>query len=461
MSAHPHWQKNRAQDGDGRWALPWSREGKESGSGGGFDVLDDDALGSHVSTPRIRKESFGLDCRFAACEAGPLMTTTHPLSPLLEKMPGRPRVLVEVLYVLALVYSPGVVGGGALLVGASAALALLGVALVRPWRTPRRSGGLAAAGLLLVGCAAMVALARQTGPSARLGIVPDEVAAVAAGGRVKVGAVVGGSPAQGRLLVGDVIGTLDGQPLARTFAAADLARRIVLAAPGEHVLGVSRGGVREEIKVMLPPLPFGLGPVGWTGVRDLALLLVLAALLWSDGQGASQLGLTRQGLGRDLARGGLVLLGALAFQVAVSVPLGAIVRLAGVGNEQFTRRASLYAALGHASPWWVLALAIVTAAAFEEIFFRAYLLPRVRVVTGHWGLALVVVAMAFGVGHLYAGSIAVVQATALGLFFGVAYLWRGRLVPVVVAHACFDGLMFAVTILVQHSAAFHRLATLH
>ncbi len=76
-------------------------------------------------------------------------------------------------------------------------------------------------------------------------------------------------------------------------------------------------------------------------------------------------------------------------------------------------------------------------------------MPRVKHAVRSWPLALVIVAVMFGLGHLYEGALGVIQTAMLGIYFSVAFLWRGRLVGIIVAHAGFNIIMFAVVLYLQ------------
>lgn len=101
-------------------------------------------------------------------------------------------------------------------------------------------------------------------------------------------------------------------------------------------------------------------------------------------------------------------------------------------------------------PHFLLWLAIVwTAAAFgEEMFFRGYLINRLRqVLPGAWPAAVmsvVIPAMIFGYGHLYyQGWRGVVVTGAIGLAFGTMFLlFKRNLWPLILLHGLIDTLTF-------------------
>jgi membrane protease YdiL (CAAX protease family) len=95
----------------------------------------------------------------------------------------------------------------------------------------------------------------------------------------------------------------------------------------------------------------------------------------------------------------------------------------------------------------LLGLAVTwTLAAFgEELANRGYLMNRVADLGGGsraaWWLSYVVVAIAFGFGHLYQGPSGVMDATVTGFVLGGLYLAFGRnLWPAILAHGLSDTL---------------------
>ena len=77
-----------------------------------------------------------------------------------------------------------------------------------------------------------------------------------------------------------------------------------------------------------------------------------------------------------------------------------------------------------------LALVWVIAAFGEELAYRGYALDRVASVlgksTGAYIAGVILVSIAFGIGHFYQGLEGVISSTFSGLFFGALYLLSGR-----------------------------------
>jgi membrane protease YdiL (CAAX protease family) len=125
-------------------------------------------------------------------------------------------------------------------------------------------------------------------------------------------------------------------------------------------------------------------------------------------------------------------------------------------EREATARSGVLVTLFGGTPMLAFVLAMIVTATFEEVVFRGFLLPRLRVATGSWGVAIAVSSLAFGAGHLYEGLVAIVQTTALGVFFSLAFLRRRRLLPVVLAHASFNVIVFGILTFLSRSGAMPK-----
>ena len=103
---------------------------------------------------------------------------------------------------------------------------------------------------------------------------------------------------------------------------------------------------------------------------------------------------------------------------------------------------------------------MIVAATFEELTFRAFSIPRMRVIVGSWPIAVVLVAIIFGAGHVYEGAIATFQTAMLGVFFAIAMLIRRRILGPSLAHAAFNTIMLLVIRLIASSHILERLKSM-
>jgi membrane protease YdiL (CAAX protease family) len=189
------------------------------------------------------------------------------------------------------------------------------------------------------------------------------------------------------------------------------------------------------------------------------MCLLVALMVWRDGQGPAQLGLAREGLGLELLLGIPATFGAYFVQIAAALPLALIAALLKLTAKEAAARTEVATALagtGLSLPVFAAAMVLVTG--FEELAFRGFLVPRMRVLVGRWSFAVVLSAVLFGMGHFYEGTLAVVQTALLGVYFGFVFLYRGRLPSVMVAHAAFNTLNFALMMWLQRSGLLEKLS---
>jgi membrane protease YdiL (CAAX protease family) len=83
-----------------------------------------------------------------------------------------------------------------------------------------------------------------------------------------------------------------------------------------------------------------------------------------------------------------------------------------------------------------------------------------RVIVGSWPIAVGLVAIVFGAGHVYEGFIATFQTAMLGVFFAIAMLIRRRILGPSLAHAAFNTIMLVVIRIVASSHLVERLRSM-
>ncbi|HYO57229.1 type II CAAX prenyl endopeptidase Rce1 family protein [Archangium sp.] len=396
---------------------------------------------------------------------------------LRENAPSRQRALAEALLVLVTVFIPANLAALGMVprLAVTGILSAWGLLLLRPWADWRSGQKVRAIGcVLLFGLALGASLAsgwlgEGPVPRPRLGVRHTSVSLGGDGQTarrvVELTHVEPGLPADGLLEVGDRILAVDGEALSSSDPELDFQNHIREAGGGASAdvhFTVERKGETREVTVHVGPAqnagPFKRGAMLWLCIRALGVCLLVALLLWRDGQGPAQLGLGRAGLGRELLIGIPVLFGAYAVHLAVSLPLAALAayfKLAG--KEALARKevATGLVEMGLGVP--AFAAAMVLVAGFEELTFRGFLVPRLRVVLGHWHAAVLVSAVLFGLGHFYEGTLAVVQTAVLGAYFGFIFISRFRLPSVMLAHAGFNTINFALMLWLQRSGLLEKL----
>jgi uncharacterized protein len=162
--------------------------------------------------------------------------------------------------------------------------------------------------------------------------------------------------------------------------------------------------------------------------RDLALVSLIAYLLWRDGEPMVRLGWHVRNLLAEIALG----LG-LFFPLLMGTSfLERYLRAIGFSGEP----KSLASFLTPQTPeQFALAFLLVLVVAFaEETIFRGYLILRFVSITRSRLAAAVLSAIIFSVGHGYEGAAGVVTVGVMGLVLAAVYLWRRSLVATIVMH---------------------------
>ena len=174
----------------------------------------------------------------------------------------------------------------------------------------------------------------------------------------------------------------------------------------------------------------------------------------------ASLGIVRNGALQEAAAASWMTLGAFVVQIAVAIPIGLIGLATGMASREASQRTDALGAIAGQGSIAEFILAVVVAAAFEEVAFRGFLMPRMRVLTGSWPLAVVAVSLAFGLGHVYEGALAVIQTAFLGAYFSALLLLRRRLLGPIMAHAAFNTVMLLIVRLLLNSGLVDRLKEL-
>jgi len=386
----------------------------------------------------------------------------------LVRMPSRGRIGLEVALLLLLVF------GEHLLVASPVAAAVvlaatlaLAMGLVRPWARVHGSvvARVAATALVVLAVVvpAMVEHPGLSGPTRKLGIgiavgAPEQGDAFTHDGIVLVKSVEPHSPADGVLEMGDRIVALGGSPLDRDDPVADLTRRTHGdELPEDTTVTVLSYGVPRDVAVHIPkvhPSYPGFGRqvvavrdlsarhvVVAAAVRGALLIALLLLLLRADGQPLAAIGIVRAGALREVLASTWMTAGTFGVQIASAIPIAIIGVLTGILKDEASQRTEALGMIAGQGSIAEFMLAVVVAAAFEEVAFRGFLTPRMRSLTGSWPWAIVVVSVVFGLGHLYEGPLAVGQTAFLGVYFSVLLLARRRLLGPTLAHAGFNAAM--------------------
>jgi membrane protease YdiL (CAAX protease family) len=404
----------------------------------------------------------------------------------LAGMPARGRIALEMFLLASLVFAAGALIVSTVTAAVVVACELaLATALVRPWSRVHGSvfGRALAAAVVVLAVVAPAAVQRPgLGTSRRLGVGIANGAVEAgdpavAGGIVLVKTVAKHTPADGVLRPGDRIVAVGGVPLDRDDAPSDLSRRTHGAdLPEDTTVTVLRDHGKLDLPVHLPRAR-GSGAhfgrrlaavrelssrhlVVAAAVRGALIVALLLLLLRADGQSVATLGLARKDALREVLAATWMTLGVFAVQIVVAIPVGLIGMATGILKHENAQRTETVGLIARQGSIPEFALAAVVAAAFEEIAFRGFLVPRMRRLVGSWGLAVVLVSVVFGAGHFYEGTLAIIQTAFIGAYFAVMLLARRRLLAPILAHAAFDTIMLLVVRLLLASDVLERLKAL-
>ncbi|MCH8966118.1 MAG: CPBP family intramembrane metalloprotease [Planctomycetes bacterium] len=91
----------------------------------------------------------------------------------------------------------------------------------------------------------------------------------------------------------------------------------------------------------------------------------------------------------------------------------------------------------------ILGCVAMVVALYEELFFRGFLMTRLRRLTHSWTLAILISTAVFTAAHAFDQTLAALGPIAiLSLVFSVVTVWRRSLIPAVVGHFLFDWSQF-------------------
>lgn len=169
---------------------------------------------------------------------------------------------------------------------------------------------------------------------------------------------------------------------------------------------------------------FSVGPLTWS-ILQIVLFLIASAQLRRRGVMVKNLvGFSRQRLWQDIGLA-VVLASALNAVIAASQMLTAmlmikLVRMSEVGPPPFPR---------WAIAWWTI-VGSITAGVGEEIYFRGFLMERLKRLSPPW--LVMVTGLAFAVWHL--SPFLFLHTFVIGVLFGILYLRMKRLFPLMLTH---------------------------
>ena len=198
------------------------------------------------------------------------------------------------------------------------------------------------------------------------------------------------------------------------------------------------------------PLQGADGQLNAVGVFALALadtvvlLTLITVLLHAHCEHIRDLALARRPVAREVALG--VLLVPVLF-IGVGITVLTVRRLLpwthNVESNPFVRLMRTPTEAG------LLAVVAMIAGGLREEVQRAFLLHRFETSLGGAALGLVIISVAFGLGHIPQGWDAVIATGLLGFTWGLLYLRRRSIVAPVVSHAGYNAAQILQSVAVQ------------
>ncbi len=179
---------------------------------------------------------------------------------------------------------------------------------------------------------------------------------------------------------------------------------------------------------------------GWVQIGQRMLLggliaAVLLLLIRKNGQSAASLGLRRGGSGMAL------LWGAIAYGTIMAYLLGVgfVVSLIWPGVEKAMEQGQAHnlERLPNMSLGVALLFSLAVAVS-EELFFRGFVVTRLRSLTRSWTAAILLSSAIFALLHIPQGWLPVALIFGLSALLGFWLAWRRNLIVPILAHTLFD-----------------------
>ncbi len=166
------------------------------------------------------------------------------------------------------------------------------------------------------------------------------------------------------------------------------------------------------------------------------VLVIIAGMIALRGQRWASVGLCTRRTGVDV----LVGMGCPLVAYMLIVPTMLLLGLAFPrAFEQMNENAQNLQQLLPRIPLWQYLPVMGAVGLWEELFFRGFVMTRLRRATGSWVAGVVLSTLVFALLHLFEQTLtALVPITILSVLFSVVTIWRRSLVPAIVGHALFN-----------------------
>ncbi len=176
-------------------------------------------------------------------------------------------------------------------------------------------------------------------------------------------------------------------------------------------------------------------------IPTFAIHLIILGGIWigmkKSGGGFTELGLGKKDItGSNLLSGIIFFVGAFALMIIIK---SSIARSGYLPEKDFAY--VLPVTLDEKLFWVMLS---VSAALFEEICFRGFIISRLKILSGNYLIGALAGSLAFSLGHLYQGIAGVILTFIYGMLFAGLFIARKSVFPCIVAHFLQDVIILFV-----------------
>ena len=176
-------------------------------------------------------------------------------------------------------------------------------------------------------------------------------------------------------------------------------------------------------------------------IPTFAIHLIIWGGIWrgmkKSGGGFTELGLGKKDItGSNLLSGIIFFVGAFALMIIIK---SSIARSGYLPEKDFAY--VLPVTLDEKLFWVMLS---VSAALFEEICFRGFIISRLKILSGNYLIGALAGSLAFSLGHLYQGIAGVILTFIYGMLFAGLFIARKSVFPCIVAHFLQDVIILFV-----------------
>jgi len=223
--------------------------------------------------------------------------------------------------------------------------------------------------------------------------------------------------------------------MTRAVAAGDILIVAAVMVVPQVAAAMLRASVHTAAEHPPPERTLAANSMIWATVAALAIYLTYRA-----GQPMSSIGLRWTNPAAAFGSAILATVTIYACLIATVVVMAGLTRASPQTMAEPARE--VYGMFGR--PTWGLILGIAgSAGVFEEIVFRGFLLTRLRVLVGSWGVAVVIGSVLFALPHIWEGRWAVALILPVAVVLSITFVRARGLAAPMLAHFLFNFLQLA------------------